>query len=328
MNNKKNIIYLLNGSIGDFLMSLVLMQEIYKQDKGMRFDLIISTPRNISDFKELATEYDYIKIIGQSPVSFLPFFLKRNNVMLPPTPGKHPFHIKVFSVTLSFFGSLIKFKKTEEGIKNRGDVLFDLRKLYPEILMSVLQKIGLKEVSPNTNLLFSKNIENFENKPYIVFHPWGSGSGRSFPNKKIELVVLEIKKKFPMHRILLSGSKEDAKKFISNIKGVSVIAGKYSLSQMVSVISGADMYIGVDTGITHLASVMNKKSIVIAEQGTPHWLPYYNLNALILYSIQGDTGGVNVGREYLESQRKGRVRYLERVPISVIRNTIRGYEIF
>ena len=82
------------------------------------------------------------------------------------------------------------------------------------------------------------------------------------------------------------------------------------------------MYIGVDTGITHLASVLGKKSLVIAEQGAPHWLPYYNDNAVIVYKVLGDESGVFEGREYLESKRTSSARYLDRVPMETIKKAI------
>ena len=63
--------------------------------------------------------------------------------------------------------------------------------------------------------------------------------------------------------------------------------------------------------------------MVIAEQGTPHWLPYYNPNATIIYQIKNDTGSINEGREYLEKARNGRVRFLDRVPLNVIEEYIR-----
>ena len=69
-------------------------------------------------------------------------------------------------------------------------------------------------------------------------------------------------------------------------------------------------------------SVIGKNSLVIAENGTPHWLPYYNKSAKIIYKIKDDTSNRNEGREYLESKRKNEVRYLDRVPLNVVKDAL------
>jgi len=50
----------------------------------------------------------------------------------------------------------------------------------------------------------------------------------------------------------------------------------------------AALYIGVDTGITHLAGVLGQKSIVISHFGDPTWIPTYNPNVRALVnSVRG-----------------------------------------
>jgi ADP-heptose:LPS heptosyltransferase len=82
------------------------------------------------------------------------------------------------------------------------------------------------------------------------------------------------------------------------------------------------LYVGVDTGITHLASVLKAPSLVIAHNGASNWLPYYNENSIVIYQIKDDDSDVHEGRKYLESKRGGRMRYLDRVPMDVIKKRL------
>ena len=296
---QKNIIYLLNGSIGDFLMVLVLMKEIHNIDNT--FSLYISTPRGKKTFQDLACEYPYVTLIDQKPLSFLRFIFRKNYIITPPTPGRNPLHIKVLSKVLSLRGKSVGF---DDGyIYNKLFfsclIPFNPKVLFVELLFKILPEIGLPSNIPNTRLSFEKKSVT-EKSPYIILHPFGSSDGRSIFGKKLEEIILCITELFPDHRVLVSGSKDDVLK-VEGVKfpsSVEIIAGKYSLVEMAEVLSRADMYIGVDTGITHLASVLGKKSLVIAEQGAPHWLPYYNDNAVIVYKVLGDESGVFEGREY------------------------------
>ena len=52
-------------------------------------------------------------------------------------------------------------------------------------------------------------------------------------------------------------------------KAVRNCAGSFSASELVSVIHYAELYIGVTTGITHIAGNMSKKAIVIGHQYWP-----------------------------------------------------------
>ena len=79
----------------------------------------------------------------------------------------------------------------------------------------------------------------------------------------------------------------------------------------------------VDTWVSHLARIIGVKSLVVANAGSaPLWLQYYNARATIIYQIVDDTSGIYEGREYLESKRAGRMRYLSKVSIKVIQKYV------
>jgi ADP-heptose:LPS heptosyltransferase len=158
--------------------------------------------------------------------------------------------------------------------------------------------------------------------PILFFIHLGASRGRSFVEEKLEKSIGLIRKYFPNHTLYITGSKEDQEKMIT-IKDDHVVPyfGK-SMEEIMSLILGSSLYIGVDTGVTHIANMLSVKTLVLAEQGTSHWLPYYNPKATIVYSILESRDSIHEGREYLFSQAHGRTRYLDRIPLSVIEQYI------
>lgn len=324
MSNKKNIVYFLNGSIGDFLMVLFLMKVINEQSGG-NYNLYISTPRLAEEFKKLSVLYPFVSVIGQKPRQLFFLFGKNNYCILPPTTGKNPWHIKIMAF---FFGKVISF--------DDGSVLdkfifykilpFNTKVLFIEMLLSLLPVLKLKEIKTDLKLEF-RGEKFISQKPYILFHPFGSNAGRSILGDKLCSVCFILRKYFPDHQIMISGSLKDLEQLplidVSDV--VSVPKNLSAIVDRVDVINNADFFVGVDTGITHLASVLQKESIILAENGTPHWLPYYNKNSLIVFHVEGDESGAYQGRDYLESRKGDGVRCLGKIPLSIIEEAVKNF---
>ena len=101
------MIYLLNGSIGDFLMVLYFMNTLSFVDGGEKFSCIISTPKSVGNYKELAKSYPHISIVKQNIMTMFQNISKGNIVIVPPTPGKNPIHIVLFARILTLFGGRV-----------------------------------------------------------------------------------------------------------------------------------------------------------------------------------------------------------------------------
>ena len=309
-------------------MVLIILDSIWQAQKENKPKLYIATPRNEKLFEELVEKYSHINII-KYPWSMGRFLLNRNTVITSPTPGKIPLHQKISAWIISRRqgSKLIGF---EDGVQVNKFLFDNLMPFRTDILIIDLLFSILKDSGINFNrqdIIFNppddkKNVS--WRKPTIVFHPFGSSAGRSILGSKMNEVVSFILESFPKHVIYISGSSDDSKKLesLEEHKRIKKVAGKLSMSEICDLLKNTDLYIGVDTGITHMANSLGIKTLVIAEQGTPHWLPYYNSKATIVYQVKGDDSGVNDGREYLESKRDGRVRYLDRVPLSVIKKYI------
>lgn len=302
----RNIIYFLNGSLGDFLMSLVFLKEVAIQEPNL--NIYISTPKMLDSFIDLSKKYPNIKVISQKPTTLIRFLFSKNYVILTPTIGKNPWHVKAVSSILSWRGEVLDSSK-----------VFDTKKLYINMLYSYLGDLSLDPKSPDVSLDFEV-LETGLSDSYVIFHPFGSNNGRSILREGLRKVFYCIQDSFPNHNVYITGSKEDVKKIPEELRDYSV-AG-CSILKTANIIRGADLFVGVDTGTTHLASVLGKKSLVIASQGSEsYWLPFYNPKAKIIYKIRG-VDGVHSSFDFLESQRHGRHRYLENLDIEDICSNI------
>jgi ADP-heptose:LPS heptosyltransferase len=92
--------------------------------------------------------------------------------------------------------------------------------------------------------------------------------------------------------VYLTGSQQDSVEINRILDGragenrLKNLAGEVNIKELCSLIDESILYIGVDTGITHLASFLHKQSVVIGNRSNPCWLPYYNDKAVIINSKQ------------------------------------------
>lgn len=215
-----NYIYFLNGSIGDFLMVLFLLDSIwngYPEDSKPR--LCIATPRNKDIFLEIAEKYPHIQIYeyGNCNELFLliiRFFFRKNTVITSPTTGSLPLHQKLFGCILSRMNgsSLYGF---DDGKKINTFLYTDLIPFRTDILLiDLLFSLLLKENIPHIRqelhlkLHSFSDVEKFGNE-YIVFHPFGSSEGRSFVGEKLLRTLCVLLESHPNHMVYITGSLKD-----------------------------------------------------------------------------------------------------------------------
>jgi ADP-heptose:LPS heptosyltransferase len=135
------------------------------------------------------------------------------------------------------------------GINQRGDIAFD----FPEINNQSLHNIGIEEL-----------------KPYVVFHPWASGTRselREWPIESwAELAKIVLADNF---YIIITGSLQnqaeaiELAKMIGEEKKVKVVAGKISFAEAARVIKSAHAVVSVNTGIAHLADQLQVPAIAL-----------------------------------------------------------------
>jgi len=149
---KVNVVYLLNGSIGDFLMAIFFFESI-KENNDLSF--FIATPKNIKNFKELAECYPRISIVP-SKFSLFHFLFQRNIMITTPTPGKHPFWLELFGFLLTRVpgGTFVGFSKRKYFYNL--NLPFDNSKLFIDSILEIPSKVGLAFSKPVLKLSYSR----------------------------------------------------------------------------------------------------------------------------------------------------------------------------
>lgn len=297
-----NVFIFTNGAIGDFLMAGLCADSVGKLLPES--DITIITPRNISILRELFPAYPHIKVVEVNRRNFLhaPKMLacaawQKNLVVNQGVFKKTPFFVSLLtcllvlrpgSVHLHFLQKASQRKPKEEGI-----IVFDYHLPVYENLTRLIRAhgIAISSAVPPYHFISIPNIferYGITRGSYIVIHPCASSFSRSLPASRWANIFRYIEQNFPETKILVTGSKQDSlfiqKIFDAGVPASSVtnLAGKLSMMELVNIIDGSSGYVGVDTGITHLAGVLQKRSVVIGNLSNPCWLPSYNKNTLIL----------------------------------------------
>ena len=337
----KNLIYFQNGSIGDFLMTIFFLENVYLNDDSIKLYIVV--PKNKVFLSQFLKKYSYINLILANRknihgwlgiFSLFKFSFYKNLIITVPTPGRLPLGIKIIAkLTAMHFKSLLAGSDDGQGInKLIYNKLYKYNKQinYPECLKSILKILDfeIKKENPILEHADESNILEqlkLEKNNYVVIHARAATKGRSLDNQCLRLLVNSIISIDGEMKILLTGSTSDRdflSGFESEFKNV-VLGINLSVVDLCGVIKKSKLFIGVDTGITHVASFLGKKSLVLAQSGTPNWLPYYNDQAIILYAINDCTYNIYSGQEYLQNCQKDDICRLGKIPFDVINQELK-----
>lgn len=297
-----NIIMFTNGAIGDFLMAGLCADSV--GNVLPESNITIITPRNTSILRELFSAYPHIKVLEVNRRNFLhtPIFLARvagqkNLVVNQGVFKKISFFVWLLTRLLVLRSGSVHLyflqKALQSKPKKRGVIVFDYHLPVYENLAHLVRAQGIDISSAVPLYHFISISDIFERYgimrgSYIVIHPCASSFSRSLPAPRWANIFQYIEHNFPETKIIVTGSKQDDL-FIKTIfnTGVSAdsvidLAGKLSMVELANIIDGSRGYVGVDTGVTHLAGVLQKQSVIIGNLSNPCWLPFYNKNATIL----------------------------------------------
>jgi len=293
---KKKYFYLNYGTIGDMIMVSSLLDVIHKKDRDAVF--YVGVIKNFNLIKSLTSKYGWIRFFDLSKKqNFLILYLKivfgKVFVIVPPSFGRVPKKISLFLKALSMFNfenSPIGFSINEETEKFLAKKIpFQKNKIFLDNLGLFLPVLGFKEekIIPHFDFVFNeKFIESLglKKNKYIVFHVCAANKVRSLPKSRWISVIKGLKGLSENNKFVFSAAKKDLD-FVNEIivkSGVSGIVADGSIHDIATLIRDAKLYVGIDTGITHMACVQKVDSVIIANNSNPTWLPSYNPNATIL----------------------------------------------
>lgn len=132
----------------------------------------------------------------------------------------------------------------------------------------ILKKItGSSEVSFNSNnkKIFSE-VNNSVKESYIAIAPFSSISKRAYPLKYYLQIIDEVSSFIP---VVILGKPEEGKLLnqLSENNNIKNLCGRVELSSIPGIIKDAELFIGNDSGLTHLALRTGKKVIGIIGGG-------------------------------------------------------------
>lgn len=304
-----NLVTFHSGMIDDFLFLLNLADNAHANDSSIETKIFVT--RNASFFKEIVAEhYPFVHIIPLKQDGVSSKYYRYNalkNIWETAISRNAFFLLKFFkgdSLKTLIFGWLLTRIHGSKFIGFGEDYLFfkkilctdichfDLKKDYFYNLLSLTDRLGWKRIinrpvfryTPNKNILVKYNLDN---TTFIVMHITPSRKLWTFPIPRWKKVVDQTLSFMPEATVILTGSRDDFS-FVQKLASlyannkVKNYAGKFTPTELVSAIHYASLYIGVDTGITHLASMMGQKSLVIGHNWAPPSLPTYAPNTIVL----------------------------------------------
>jgi len=324
-----------NGSIGDFLMFVHLSELL--MENGRFSDVTIVVPRNAAFLRGLVGAYPYLSVLEISSrrwgaVSNL--WAGTKTVLTHPTIGKIPLRVK-------FLAWLLSRGKGSEliGFQDVGPLCwlysrtltYDTNKPYIDTIRSLARTAGAREDTETPYLRFEDPQEQkvlavygIERKKYIMFHPGASNPKRMFTVGDAVELVRFISEKFPDMRIVLSGG-QDERQFIERVVHLSggdiIVAIGTDAPTIAALIRHTRLFIGTDTGITHLACFLGTRVVEVAHHATMNWLAFYAPSATVLYRLAGEDA-VHTEQSYLKERAAGQLRPFTAVPVTVVRETI------
>ncbi len=289
----QRFITVLFGPLGDALMALAFFDDMLSVAPNA--SLLILTRRNATMIQTLASEYPHVEV-RQIPdgLRALPFFVKiliRHQwtlltlglvsvgyslplrlffLALKLMPGNRTigFHDRLLDVSLNFDISLL--------------MIDNLRRLLPYALPQWKDRTG---TPPRLRVRLDKPKSfPFERGKYIVAHLFGVSIPHTLPPHRWRALFARIRKEYPAYNIILTGTPSQ-QAFVEEVAAAQegvIIRTDLSMHELAYVIDNATLYIGIDTGVTHLAGLLQQKSLVIRHCADPTWKPTYNPHARVL----------------------------------------------
>jgi ADP-heptose:LPS heptosyltransferase len=118
--------------------------------------------------------------------------------------------------------------------------------------------------------------------PYAVFHPFASRQDKTWPAERFVEVARSLRDR--LEPVFIAGPSDDATPF----REFDVVANA-PLNRVMSLISGAELFVGNDSGPAHIAAAFGVRSTVIFGASDPAiWGPWRTASSVI-----SDPGGIS-----------------------------------
>lgn len=151
-----------------------------------------------------------------------------------------------------------------------------------DLLMKYFTKGKIKV--KNTSKIFYYNFEEInkyisEWRKYIIIAPKSSIGNRDWNIENFKYIASKLSSKYKIIILGSNSQKNILEKSFSNSKNILVYAGKFHLYHLPQIIKYAQLFIGLDSGLTHIAIKVRTKLIAIIGGGEfGRFFPYKESN--------------------------------------------------
>jgi ADP-heptose:LPS heptosyltransferase len=192
-----------------------------------------------------------IDFIGDSREALLGCLITDSKHHSPKWSNSHWMHKLIWNYQIPFI-NYINIASTQDQIY----------KVIPSLLSTLTGKaIDLASSTPS-----------IQQPPKIAFHPFSSQAFKSWPKKYWqELSKLMLDNQLIPVIFCMPSEKSLAQAIFSEMHPQVSILATESLNHLINEMKTIDLLVGVDSFLVHLASTLNKKTIVINSGNLPSW---------------------------------------------------------
>lgn len=265
-----------HGSLGDLVLTVPVIQTLTKQ--GFRVTLAV---REIWGRLLLATGCGY-SLLPLDSQFFLPFFQN-----FPLENHSQREILSSFDLILSFTDPAEKFSENLKA-HSRVTPVFHPVPAFPvslhltDYLLEPLKKLfGQVEDKPDLSL-------PGQTCQYLVLHPGSGSSRKNWPEENFYSVTKKIPSDIPF-QILLGPAEEKKKSFWEKLFPATNIIFSATWQQLLQGLKAVRVFLGNDSGVTHLAAATGIKTIAIFGPTDPKiWAP--RGKSVFVFSGKADCG--------------------------------------
>ncbi|WP_031426889.1 glycosyltransferase family 9 protein [Flavimarina sp. Hel_I_48] len=173
----------------------------------------------------------------------------------------------------------IKVKKIDKGRKEKKALTRSKNKVFKplrstqERYVEVFEKLGfpidLKQSYTLEKRSINKEISQklaISGQKLIGFAPFAAHEGKKYPLNRVEEVIAELSKQKDQKILLFGGGKEEERQLellTETHENVINVAGKFSFSEELDIISNLHVMVAMDSGNGHLAGIFGVPVITV-----------------------------------------------------------------
>jgi ADP-heptose:LPS heptosyltransferase len=140
-------------------------------------------------------------------------------------------------------------------------------------------------------------------RPYAVLHPFASEAGKTWPRENFLAVAKHLDANLGIEPLFIAGTHEDLSVF-----GEYTCMQGAPLDEVKSLVAGAALFIGNDSGPAHIAAAFGRPVVVLwGSSDLDNWRPWRTENAVL--SSEGGIQSIEVSRAL------GAIETLARQPV-------------